>query len=205
MVYNSEYNIRPEVIDIERGIEVFLERDVTVIKTTEIDNKIFVYYIVGNNNRIGSTVLYRGINLKYQIRSAGWGTRNRVLKGKAFESRGKKYLAVMGTNYDLMIDEIDIKTIAGEEFNSKIQGESEILEIFKTEVETYIDEYTLYDKNGRDITADMDRNLTTEKGRSSGKGKAELFMLYVYCVAVLILGFGMASLIKDKDTKNLDT
>ncbi|GMQ60745.1 hypothetical protein AN1V17_51480 [Vallitalea sediminicola] len=198
MIYRSEYNIKPEVQDIERAIGEFLKKDVKVKETINIDNKIVVYYTFGDNDIIGSTILHRGINFKYRIRDAGYGTRNMVLVGHSYEVKGRKYLAIMGTNYELRISEFDIETYSGEMFNAKIHGKRELLMIFETKEETYIKNYVLYDEKGKDITRDMRSYLTTDEASGSGVGIEDL--LYEMCFGCLIIGFIISRVFKDKRT-----
>lgn len=197
MIYRSEYNIKPEICDIERAIEEFLEKDVTVIETSDFEDKIVVYYTLGNNDSLGATVLHRGMNFRYQIRAADYGGRNRILRGTSFKSKGKDYLVVMGTNYDLRINELRIETYSGETFDAKINGKSEILMVFETKEETFLRDYILYNEKGTDITMDMTTYLTTRQDRGGSRFKAELYLLYIYCFSILIIGAVVARVIKD--------
>jgi hypothetical protein len=201
-IYAGEYNIKAEQSDIERGIEEFLDIDVTIVDFKEIDNTLAVYYTLGSNDSIGFTALHKGINSRYQIRNAGYSTRNTVLQGIPFETENGEYLAVLGTNYQDRIANIKFQTYSGEIFTQNVQGESEILTVVGVEEPAYLDDYQLYDEHGNDITEEMKTFLTTDEGSSTGVGKAELFLLYVYCFFVILLGYGISRIFQDKDRKS---
>ncbi len=203
LIYYSEYNIKVELSDIERGIEEFLEKDVIIVDFVDVDNTIFVYYTLGAKDSIGYTALYKGINFRYQIRNASYSTRNRVIHGEPFKTNKGNYLAIIGTNYAGKISKISIETTSGEKFSKDINGAREILMIFETQEESYLHEYKLYDKDGRDITDEMEKYITVKCNSSTSRSKAELFMLYVYCFMVVLIGYWISNMFKDKKTKGL--
>ncbi|MCD4711885.1 MAG: hypothetical protein K8R73_01250 [Clostridiales bacterium] len=197
LLYASEYSMKPEQSSLESGIHEFLDKSVTVIDFIEVDNTLFVYYTLGSNDSIGFTALHKGINSRYQIRSANYSTRNRVIDGAPFKTNGGEYLAVMGTNYDGKIARVRIKTYSGEIFSEDVLDRSEILTIFSTKEPTRIEEFQLYDKDNNDITEEMKAYLTTKENHSTGVGKAELFMLYVFCFVIILMGYAISRSIKD--------
>ncbi len=200
-IYAGEYKIKAEQSHIERGIEEFIERSVTIVDFTEVDNMLAVYYTLGSNDSIGFTALHKGFNGRYQIRDASYGTRNRVIQGIPFETNGGEYLAIMGTNYEGKIASVRVETYSGEIFMENVQGESEILAVFSAESPSLMEEYQLFDANGNDITEGMKGYLTAEESSSTGVGKAELFMLYAYCFVIILLGYGISRVFKDEDPK----
>jgi len=198
-VYESEYFIKANEASIEKAVEEFLELDVTRLKYKKFQNVLIVYYESNNGNYDGSTVLYKGLNNRYQIRMAGYGTKNRVFLGRVFKSYGKRYLAVMGENYNKMIDRVVIETSSGiiKEFN--FDGESYIIKAFKTDVEwdDLLSEYTLFNEKGKDITKQLNDIYYQNGGFGSGTGKAETFMLYVYCTMILVIGYFVSRIFLD--------
>lgn len=198
MLYRSEYNIKPEINDIERSIGEYLNENVTVVDFIEVDNRLAVYFTLGSNENIGFTTLYKGINLRYQIRNAGYGYRNRVIKGSRFETKHGNYLAVKGTNYDEKIAKIRIETTLGEIFSADVENKAEIFLIFKTISTSFIEEYQLYDKDGNDISEYMQTYITTNRSGGHGKGKAELFLLNVYCFGIMLIGYVISRVFKER-------
>lgn len=188
LLYASEYDIKPEHDDLERGIEEFLGKNVNVIDFIEVDNTLSVYYTLGSNDTIGFTALHKGINSRYQIRRANYGTRNSVIQGYPSRTNGGDYLVVMGTNYEEKIAEFRVKTYSGEMFYEDVQDQPEILKVFSTNSATRIEEFQLFDKDDNDITVEMMKYLTSIESSSTGVGKAELFMLYVSCTVIVLMG-----------------
>ncbi len=199
--YSSEYNIKPIQSDIERGIEEFLDKDVTIVDFKEVDNTMAVYYTLGSNDSIGFTALHKGINSRYQIRSAGYNSRNRVIHGESFKTNSGDYLAVIGTNYDGKIASLNFKTYTGQTFSENVQDQSEILMVFKTDSPSNIEDYQLYDIDGKDITEEMRQYLTTRASMGTGVGKAELFMLNIFCIIIVLIGYGISRLFMDIESK----
>ncbi len=206
-IYESEYFIKANEYSIEKAIEEFLELDVSVLKYEKFQNVLIVYYEAADGNYDGSTVLYRGFNNRYQIRMAGYRTKNRVLSGRTFQSYGNKYLAIMGTNYNMLIDKVEIETNSNMIESFMTNGESYIIRVFKskTEWDDSLKDYKLFDKKGNDITKQMNKIIYKKGGSSSGTGKAEFFLLYVYCFFIIIVGYFISRIfIEEKRDKKLD-
>ena len=106
-----------------------------------------------------------------------------------FEAYGKKYSAILGTNYDLLIEKVKVEWEPGRVFNINLNDEEEVLEIFESKAEIQFREITLYDKHGEDITEKMRKYLTDKSSYGCGKGKAELFLLNIFCIALLAIGY----------------
>ena len=198
LLYSTEYNIKPNMADIERAIEEFIESDIRILKIIEVDNTIAVNYDFGGNDRSGFTALYRGINFKYQIRSAGYGARNTVVKGVPFKTNKGDYIAVYGRNYNKNASSFKIKTYTNEVFTGKIDGVKDFLIPFKIKNETIIDNYYLYDDENNDITDEMKMYLTSNFSFGTSKGKAELFLLNVFCGIIILVGYLISNSFKDK-------
>lgn len=203
LIYSSEYNIKPELNQLETSIEEFLEENVTVIDYIKVDNTLSVYYTMRSNDIIGFTTLYKGINSRYQIRNASFNIRNRVLQGEPFKTNRGDYLAIIGTNYDDKISKIRIKTNSGEMFSENVHDKSEILTVFGVDSHTQLETYQLYDKDNNDITEEMNRYITTKESSSTGKGKAEFFMMYVLCFTTILAGYGISRLFINRDSRSV--
>lgn len=206
-IYESEYFIKVNEYSIEKAIEEFLDLDVSVLKYEKFQNVLIIYYEAADGNYDGSTVLYRGFNNRYQIRMAGYGTNNRVLSGREFQSYGNKYIAIMGTNYNMLIDKVVIETRFNMIESFMTNGESHFIRVFKskTEWDDTLKDYILFDKKGNDITKQMNKIVYKKGGFGSGTGKAELFLLYVYCFFIIIVGYFISRIfIEKKRDKKLD-
>ena len=196
MMYGTEYSISNNVTAIEEGISEFIEYDVKVIRMEKVDNTIFVYFADQSNNNIGYTVLYRGLNFRYQIRKANYGSRDRVIYIREFKTYRNKYWAVYGTNFDEKIDKIVFDDEYGTIELNDLGNMSEILSIVESKNEfpgtSVIFKYRLIDIGGNDITKDMRSYISDSGINGFGRGKAELFLLNVFCLAILLVGFWIA-------------
>lgn len=199
MIYYSYYNINPSQADIEKHIEEFIEKDITVIGFKEVDNKLAVYFVLESNDSIGFTALYKGINFRYQIRNVSYFTRSSVIKGASFETNHGKYLAILGVNYDGKIARFSIQTTSGNKFSENIDGESQIFKIIETHDRTYLSKWKLYDKDGNDITEHMKKYTTTKENGNVSIFGGESFFIYVYCFMVIIMGYFISWIIKNQD------
>lgn len=200
MLYSSEYHIRNNVEDIEKSISEFLEKDVTVVKYEKVDNTIFVYFSDDSKENVGHTVLYRGLNFRYQIRQANYGSNNQILRIQEFKTLFNRYWAAFGTNYDNQISKIIFDGGISEITLTNIEEMDEILVIKesdnKTPGMTHIFKYTLLDRESNDITKEMNSYITVEDSNGFGRGKAELFLLNIFCIGIILVGCGISRMIK---------
>lgn len=192
LLYSSEYNISNTEEDIESSISEFIGADISINRMEKIDNTMFVYYSDGTNDYIGYTVLYRGLNFKYQIRNANYGTRNRVLYINEFKTLRGKYWSVYGTNYDNLISTISFMGVEKEIRFENVEHEDEILLFHKSKNDSNglatVFEYSMFDNKSKDITEEMRTYITAQKSSGSAKGKAELFLLNIFCLSIILIG-----------------
>lgn len=202
LLYSTEYSIKDDVEDIETNISEFLDRDVKVVKYEKVDNILFVYFTNETKDTVGYTVLYRGLNFRYQIRQANYGARNQVLYINEFKTLFNRYWAIFGTNYENRISTITFNAGESNVTINKIGNMDDILVIQESNNKypemTYVYEYTLLDEKGNDITKDMRSYLTGSGSGGFGRGKAELFLLNVYCVVIILVGYWISRMIKTK-------
>lgn len=78
LLYSTEYSIKDNVEDIQTNISEFLDRDVKVVKYQKVDNIIFVYFTNESKDKVGYTVLYRGLNFRYQMASKLWSLESSI-------------------------------------------------------------------------------------------------------------------------------
>lgn len=197
-LYRTEYNIIPNEVGIERAIEEYLDKDITILNLKKVDNTIAVYYDFGTNDSSGFTVLYRGINFRYQIRSAGYGSRNTIITGERFETNKGNYLAIIGRNYNNKATYFKFETYNGEAFIGNISDIKDFLIPFKVQSETYVENYSLHDNQDNDITNEMKKYLTSNSSYAATKAKAELFLLNIFCGIIILIGYAFSNLFKDK-------
>jgi len=200
MLYSSEYYIRNNVEDIEKSISEFLEKDVIVVKYEKVDNTIYVYFSDDSKENVGHTVLHRGLNFRYQIRQVNYGSNNQILRIQEFKTLFNRYWAVFGTNYDNRISKIIFDGGVREISLTNIEKMDEILVIHqsdnKTSGLTHIFEYILLDTESNDITKEMNSYITVEHSSGFGRGKAELFLLNIFCIGIILVGYGISKMIK---------
>ncbi len=204
ILYSTEYSIKNNPEAIKEGISEFLERNIEVVKYEKVDNTIYVYFTDDSKATIGYTVLYRGLNWRYQIRQANLGSRNQVVYINEFKTLRNRYWAVFGTNYDNKIDSI---IFDGAENTITLDGISdmdEILIVHESENElwgmSFVYKYTLLDARGDDISDDMRTYLVASESSGFGRGKAELFMLNIFCGVIILVGYWLSRMVKSKDS-----
>lgn len=202
-LYSSEYNIKNDVPDIESHISEYIGIEVSVINHQKIDNVIYVYFRDKSGEYIGNTILYRGLNFRYQLRQVQYGTDNKVLNINEFETLFKRYWAVFGTNYDNRISTIIFEGEEGEIILQNIEQYDEILLLKDSNNTTpgmsWVYTYILLDSEGNDITNEMRNYLTATGSSGHAKGKAELFVLNFICLVVIAIGIWFSFMLKPKD------
>lgn len=196
-IYESEYFIKANKVSIERGIEDFIKKDITVMHYKKFKNVLIVYYTSPSGRSYGATVLYRGFNNRYQIRTAGYGMKLKFFISKTFQSNGENYLAVVGENYNGIVDKVIVENDhMVKEFSTN--GETYIIKLFKSKFESnYIfNNYILFDNRGKDITEQMEESYCTigDYGISTG---ADVFTLNLTCIIVLLSGILASRFFKD--------
>jgi len=202
MLYSTEYSIKNDFKDIEEGISEFLEMDIEIVKYEKVDNAIYVYFADKTKDNVGHTVLYRGLNFRYQIRQANFGSRNQVVYIHEFETLRNKYWAVFGTNYENRIDSIIFDGAGKNIILDGISDMDEILLVYESENKlsgmSWVYKYTLLDLKGDNITEDMRSYLIASKRSGFGRGKVELFLLNIFCVAIILVGIWLSRMVKTK-------
>lgn len=203
-LYSSEYNIRNNDSDIERAIMEFTTpfentRGVVnpvVISKNEVEGNLLVFYSDKTIEAIfGFTYLQKGLNGKYQIRSTNYGPGNIAIKAYNFKTGKNNYIAVGGKGYSK-----DISSYKLFQWKDELIGEDEVdgnafLRIYEGREEVFSD-IKVFNDTGTDITRELWNNL--ENIPSAGVGKAELFMLNVYIIIVLIIGFVISKFFWEK-------
>ncbi len=187
-----------------------------VLETKEIDGILFASFKDQNNGTVnGIAKFLKGFNQKYRIvqtkvESSEYST---VLQFYPVEIKDEQYIAVSGYN---LSDEIkyyglDYSTYSNPGYLSKDRVSESVkfevknqqfLEFYKTkELESllvksventlynyHLVETSIYDANGVEITENFRIVDGSTHNVSSGAGKAELFLLYVYIAIVIGLG-----------------
>lgn len=213
MVYASEYSVANDRNALSVAITEYTSqsqnplKDANVLETKELDGTLIAFFNDNNTNIFGFARLLKGMNMKYRLVSAGYGTSSysAFVKTYKFDINKATYYAVGGYNCDENISsygirllnykdsgtkdmlKYDIKNIhfldilkeSDLQNNSKkLQGENEELLFFS--------DLTLLDSEENDITENYFVSISSQWG--CGVGTAELSMVYVYITIILILG-----------------
>jgi hypothetical protein len=191
--------------------------DAYVLETKEIDGMLIASFKDRSRDGVnGIAVLLKGFNQKYRIVSSKINSAEYTSVVQIFpvELKDQQYYVVSGYN---LSDEIryygldyatysepgtlsdnrimrslkyEVKNLQflelypAEELNSLLENSSE-----ETLHSYYLVATSLYDADGREITEEFINQESTGDRVSSSTGKAELFMLYVFIIIVMGLGY----------------
>lgn len=208
-LYNSEYNIRNKDSEIERAIMEFTTpfenspgvENPVVISKKEVEENLLVFYSDKNiEELLGFTYLKKGVNGKYQIRSTNYGPSNIDIEAYSFETSKNNYIAVGGKEYSKNISSYKLF-----KWKDELIAEDEVygntfLKIYEVSEEVF-PVIKVFNDTGTDITRELWNNF--ENIPSGGVGKAELFMLNVYIIIILIIGFVISKYFWKKDMSNV--
>ena len=207
---------------------VALGTEMRVVAWTEKDDRLLIAFRAENEEHVrGILYLARGINGKYQIRSASYGPDQYTggVWGLSFSSRDKEkdpdwdlFLLVGDNCRDIYSAELtfqgtDFKAGQGYTFTKtyELDGENFLWTLDKKTLleelgfphpestSVYCTDVRYFDRDGSDIT-ERYRDESVQQSWAAGKGTAELFLLYVYMAIVLGLGviFARYFLLPDK-------
>ena len=209
-LYNDEYSIRDNDVNIEKAIMEFTTpfennrgvKNPIIIDRIKVDNKLLVFY--GDRDvegLFGFTPLLRGINGKYQIRSTNYGGANFYIVGYGFTTSKGNYIAVGGSGYSEKIASYRVfsgflKEDTVELFNDNVYGNT-FLNIYEVDNESKFPNVKIYDANGTDISRELWNDFNDVP--SGGVGKAELFMLNVFIFIILSMGFIISKYFWEKE------
>lgn len=211
---------------------VALGTEMRVIAWTEKDDRLLIAFRAENREHVrGYLYLARGINGKYQIRSASYGPDQDTggVWGLSFSSQDKEkdpdwdlflligdncrdiYTAELtfeGTNHAAGRDYTRTKTyeLDGENFLWLLDRKTLCEELGFPHPEStrvYCTDARYFDRDGNDIT-ERYRDESVRQSWAAGKGTAELFLLYVYMAVVAGVGIVLVRyyLLPDKPAGN---
>lgn len=195
---------------------VALGTEMRVVAWTEKDDRLLIAFRAENEEHVrGILYLARGINGKYQIRSASYGPDQYTggVWGLSFSSRDKEkdpdwdlFLLVGDNCRDIYSAELtfqgtDFKAGQGYTFTKtyELDGENFLWALDRKELlkelgiqdpestSVYCTDARYFDRDGSDIT-ERYRDESVQQSWAAGKGTAELFLLYVYMAIVAGLG-----------------
>ena len=202
--------------------------EMRVVAWTEKDDRLLIAFRAENEEHVrGILYLVRGINGKYQIRSASYGPDQYTggVWGLSFSSRDKEkdpdwdlFLLVGDNCRDIYTAEL---TFEGTDFKAgqgytcaktyELDGENFLWTLDRKELlrelgiqdpenaSVHCTDIRYFDRDGKDITSRYFDPLASQSW-AAGKGTSELFLLYVYMAVVIGLGvlFARYFLLPDK-------
>lgn len=195
---------------------VALGTEMRVVAWTEKDDRLLIAFRAENEEHVrGILYLARGINGKYQIRSASYGPDQYTggVWGLSFSSQDKEKdpdwdlflligdncrdiysaeLTFVGTDHEAERAYTRTKTyeLDGENFLWLLDRKTFLEELGFPHPESthvYCTDARYFDRDGNDITERF-RDESVRQSWAAGKGTAELFLLYVYMAIVAGLG-----------------
>jgi hypothetical protein len=199
-VYNNEYNIRNINTDIEEAIIEFTApfdtnkfvgnkglKNPVIIDKINVDNNILVYYRdEAVEGVFGFTLLWKGINGKYQIRNTNYGRTYCYVDGYPFLTSKGNYVAIGGSGYNERIANYKAWLRGSEELLSNEVDGNNFLDIYRVKDKAF-PSIDVFDVNDNNITKELWNDFNGVLSR--GVAKVELFMLYVFIVIILGIGF----------------
>lgn len=162
--YTSVYSISDNRADMESNIGQFLTRwnggvkSVSLSCTTDIGNERFV--LATFDNELALAELERGVNNKFAIYSAQYGTG--VLRTEVINTKSGRHLMAYGKNENLKISSIRVNSNS-KDFELKIPKEEYFISYCSVPSDTeigVITEYRLFDTGNNDITMEIKKAET---------------------------------------------
>jgi|GEM_PF-2094445 len=205
-LYQSEYNLSINENDIEIAVSEFLNEKIELRQYKEVDNLAFVVYTIEKDARQGFTVLYRGMNQKYQLRFATYFSPNTAFRIDRYKSLKNEYVVLYGKNIDEAINYVELNASNSSELVLVEPNEYFIETIKYNNINYDYFEARILDIDMDDITPEYKMKIKDKRAFGGSKHKAEIFLLYVYITGFLIIGFIVTfSLVKRKDTSSNTT
>lgn len=157
IIYATNFPIRNNEEDIKMGVEEFLNKGSsskieTVVKgLVDIDNKKLVFFTL--NSQLGYAELKHGLNNKYKVENAGYGTN--LFQDRVVITNKGQYLWMMGKNYNNEIKRI-VLSVDGKDYEFDIPKDSAYFakstKLIPITESKFPSKTRIYDINGNDIT-----------------------------------------------------
>ena len=162
LCYLRNYRISDNKKQLEENIKAFINRPTVVVNNIDIkqelniDNKKYVMYII-DNGTLGEAELTKGINNKYKIDSAGYGSG--FFECEIYKTNKGKYLIIKGENYHMQIASIKVP-VDDKVYKFNIPQQKYFLVYCPVPDQTEIilpdfNKIKIYDKNDIDITHEV--------------------------------------------------
>lgn len=160
LYYFSQHNIENDNVSIQTGLRDWLNRgrveDISpnVLEVVRLDNSnSYIVLFQLENNNMGYSQLIKGLNGKFKILRAGYGTN--VVSYKDIETNKGMYGILVGYNPNFKIDHLVAKLMYEEfSFTVDVSKDEKFIKYEKlpTELkETFPAEITFFDKNNNVI------------------------------------------------------
>ncbi|WP_425807532.1 hypothetical protein ACHOLT_09440 [Desulfitobacterium sp. Sab5] len=195
-LYGTEYSSSAEPQKISETLTDYLFNDdvqVTVIQTEKIDNRMLVSFTDKRyENFMGLAVFKRGLNLRWLPLSANYSSGISV-EAHPFTIGSKDYVAIYGINCVPNITYYEYVTTDSnpEILYSNSVSESNFIDIYEFKT-GYWPKLRLFDSVGNDLAPELRKSRVNQNIPSVGVGTAEDFMINVFCLFILLIGFAIA-------------
>lgn len=160
VMYNRTYFITNDNKELKHNILNFVNRqtviakDIDIKKSVDIDNKKYVLY--STLDFLGYTELEKGLNNKYKINAAQYGTPPEIIF-RVEQTNKSKYFIIYGKNYDMKIAYIKT-SFEDKEYKIEIPQEEYFIAycpVSKDVQGIMPNKFEEYDKDNNDITDEI--------------------------------------------------
>lgn len=188
LIYRSQYNIKNNNLSIEKGIEEFINEEITIQKMENLGKDKVVLFTLDNKEAIGITMLYKGKNGLYEVQNANYENKSSPsISTYEVKKEGKNYVLTYGQNIDKRINEVQVIYENKGKYTFKTQKDSYFINIANIEGDK-LPTFKVYDKEKKDITEEITKEYYYEQQWGTGVGKTELFMVKIYIGVALLFG-----------------
>jgi len=209
-LYGTEYSTSAQSQNLSATLSEYIFHDdveAEVIETKKIGNHLLVLFTDQRyKNFMGLAVFKQGLNLRWRPMSANYGNSITI---EAFPlAIGKQdYVAICGVNCDPGVAVYEyITTDPNPEilYANRVSG-SNFIDIYESKP-GYWPKLRLLDADGKDISTALRKLHTTgQTGPSAAVGTAEEFMINIFCLLIILLGFAIARFCWTLEPQNIFT
>lgn len=195
-LYGTEYSSSADPEQLADTLTEYIFGDdikVQVVQTKRIDNHMLVLFTDERyDNFLGLARLKGGLNLRWRPIAANYGNGIGGSRAFRFTIGQERYVAICAVNIDPRIKSYEYVTTDANEvvLHSNTVSEPSFMDIYELEP-GYWPRLRLTDSSGSDLAPEL-WALRDKTVPSAGVGTAEQFMINVFCLLVLFIGFIIA-------------
>lgn len=195
-LYGTEYSTSDEPQKISKTLTDYIFKEdvqVSVVESKKLGNRMLVSFTDKRYEKfMGLAVFKRGLNMRWLPLSANYGSDISV-GAHHFSIGSNDYVAIYGINSMPNMTAYEYVTTDSnpEKLYSNSVIESNFIDIYESKP-GYWPKLRLLDSDGNDLVPELRKSLINQNAPSVGIGTAEVFMINVYCLLILLIGFAIA-------------